>query len=105
MQHGVHFLFTVPLIGLRVFTCFKKGFPPTIHFRKVFLRKAIIGFALPNVLLKVLLMFCMCQCLLMTSLAFHSEGLYVTEKEIIVFSYCKESVFLSVAYLTAANLA
>lgn len=38
-------------------------FVPINYLREMFLSKGIIGFALPSVSLKVMLVFSMCQCL------------------------------------------
>ena len=59
-------------------------FVPMISLNDVFLRKAITGVAL-NTFANVLLIFNICQCLLIISLIFGKIGLYVTENGITIF--------------------
>ena len=58
--------------------------PESAPFNDVFLRKAMTGVAL-NTFPNVLLIFNICQCLLMISLIFGKIGLYVTENGITFF--------------------
>ena len=82
--HGMH----SPLVTL--FLTFRGSwlclimFVPMISLNDVFLRKAITGVAL-NTFANVLLIFNICQCLLIISLIFGKIGLYVTENGITIF--------------------
>lgn len=52
-----------------------------ICFKEMFLWKVIMSFVLPNMFLKVLLIFKMCHCLFITSLEFGGGRFYVAGKK------------------------
>ena len=87
--HGIHSPLVAFCLAFRSFWLSLIVFVPLICLNDVFLRKAMTGVAL-NVFPNVLLIFNICQCLLMISLIFSKIGLYVTENGITFF--CTASV-------------
>ena len=71
---------------------------PITLFKLVFLRKAIMGCILLNILLKQLLMLNMCRCLFIIFFIFGSTGLHVNENGIVSLRLglgCFKSIDLS----------
>ena len=82
--HGIHSPLVTFCLTFRSFCLWLIVFAPMICLDDVFLRKAMTGVAL-NTFLNVLLIFNICQCLLINCLIFDKVGLYVTENGITFF--------------------
>ena len=82
--HGMHSPLVAFCLTFSSFWLCLIVFVPMICLNDVFLRKAMTGVAL-NTFPNVLLIFNICQCLLIISLIFGKVGLYVTENGIMFF--------------------
>ena len=84
--HGMHSPLVAFCLTFRSFWMCLIVYVPIIYLNNVFLQKAMTGVAL-NASLNILLIFNICQCLLIISLIFGKARLYVAENGITFFCF------------------